>query len=316
MEAGAAFYNDPSGHKCEEAYPRVQARPTSSRARSTPSRAWASATSSSSATATRSPQYKKYLEGKGDKLDAGREDADRDRSERAQGRGREGDASAPTARACRSSTCARRRGGYPITNRYALAGDRREARHPPRRSTCSRRASEGAPDQTWKVEIANGGTLRARVRVRQGQARHGATASITRTARRTARTPDRAAASAPVPDDRVAVGGRHVAAARQRRSWSALASRARQRLRRGQRHAAPSPELEEHALRREDGEPHRRHLPRRDGGRAAGDRRVRPRHLTRPGRSAGPGGQRRRGLGSTASGRHACRRRRSARDGR
>ncbi len=153
MEAGAAFYNDPSGHKCEEAYREFKkAFDLSGSMNAVKGMGLCAMELERDGEAI--SLLDKFLDAKGDQLDP----ADKQQMETDLKAIRSAVAWV-TLKSDRSSvtitdvrTPAR---GFPITNRYTvgIAGSRIGI-HP---GTHEFKASvDGAPDQVWKVEITNG----------------------------------------------------------------------------------------------------------------------------------------------------------------
>jgi hypothetical protein len=155
MKAGASFYNDPSGHKCEEAIREFgKAYELSGSLNALKGMAICNLELERDGDAIE--QYTAYLTGKGNAIDA---------AEKAQ---IEADLNALKQAAAAVSLSADKEGvkvtdvrtpsrGYPIQNTYTLsAGKKKLGIHPGQHLFTA--SVEGKPDLTWKVEIANGGT--------------------------------------------------------------------------------------------------------------------------------------------------------------
>ncbi|MDI1448944.1 hypothetical protein [Polyangium sp. 6x1] len=154
MEAGAAFYNDPSGHKCEEAYREFKkAFELSGSMNAVKGMGLCAMELERDGEAIN--LLDKFLEAKGDQLDP----ADKQQMETDLKALRSAVAwvtlksDRPGVTITDVRTPAR---GFPITNRYTIGlTGTRIGIHP---GTHEFKASvDGAPDQVWKVEITNGG---------------------------------------------------------------------------------------------------------------------------------------------------------------
>lgn len=156
MKAGAAFYNDPAGHKCEEALREfTKAYELSGSLNALKGMAICNLELERDGDAIR--QYTGYLEGKGGAIEAG---------EKAQ---IEADLSAlkaavatvklasdhPEVKVTDVRTPSR---GFPIRNTYALpeGAETTFGLHPGQHVFTA--SLDGFPDLVWKVELANGGT--------------------------------------------------------------------------------------------------------------------------------------------------------------
>lgn len=155
MKAGATFYNDPGGHKCEEAlreFTKAFELSGSLNARKGMAICNLELERDDDAIA----DYTAYLEGKGSSIDA---------AEKAQ---IEADLGALKAAVARVAISADRPGvrvvdvrtpskGFPIRNAYTLEkADRTLGVHPGQHVFTA--SLEGHPDQVWQVDIANGGS--------------------------------------------------------------------------------------------------------------------------------------------------------------
>jgi hypothetical protein len=153
MEAGAAFYNDPSGHKCEEAYREFKkAFELSGSQNAVKGMALCAMELERDGEAI--TLFSKFLEAKGDQLEpADKEQIETDlkalksavawvtiKSDR------------PSVAVTDTRTPAR---GYPITNRYTVGiSGTKLGIHPGAHEF--KASVDGAPDQVWKIEITNG----------------------------------------------------------------------------------------------------------------------------------------------------------------
>lgn len=155
MEAGAAFYNDPSGHKCEEAVREFKkAHELSGSLNALRGAAICSLELERDGAAIE--MYEQYLSGKGDKI----EPADKKQMTADLNALKSAVAwvtfrvDRPGARIVDVRTPTR---GFPITNRYdgSVEGERVGIHPGEHVFTASR---DGAPDQVWRVSIANGST--------------------------------------------------------------------------------------------------------------------------------------------------------------
>jgi len=154
MKAGAAFYNDPSGHKCEEALREFsKAYELSGSLNALKGMAVCNLELEHDGDAIE--QFTKYLEGKGKKIDA------------AEKQQVESDLSALKAAVAKVTLSANQPDvqiadkrtpskGFPITNRYTIPQDSKTLGIHPGAHTFTASAA-GYPDQEWTVEIANGG---------------------------------------------------------------------------------------------------------------------------------------------------------------
>lgn len=155
MKAGAAFYNDPAGHKCEEALREfAKAYELSGSLNALKGMAICNLELERDADAIQ--QYTAYLAGKGASLDP---------EEKKQ---LEADLNALKAAVATVRISANRPGvrvtdvrtpskGFPISNAYALGeGEKQLGIHPGQHVFTA--SLDGYPDQVWKEEIANGGT--------------------------------------------------------------------------------------------------------------------------------------------------------------
>lgn len=154
MEAGAAFYNDPSGHKCEEAYREfLKAYELSGSLKALKAVGICALELERDGDAI--DRFEKYLADSGNKADA---------ADKAQV---ESDLKALKAAVAQVTLKSDRQGvqvtdvrtpskGSPVTNDYTLSGDTTIGIHPGRHTFTA--TSEGAPSLTWTTEIANGGT--------------------------------------------------------------------------------------------------------------------------------------------------------------
>jgi hypothetical protein len=154
MEAGAAFYNDPSGHKCEEAYREFKKAYDLSGSLNA-LKAMGICALELERDGEAIERLEKYLEGKGSQIEAG---------DKAQ---IESDLKALRAAVARVTFKSDRSEvritdvrtpskGPQVTNDYALTGEQTLGIHPGRHTFTA--SADGAPSLTWTVEIANGGT--------------------------------------------------------------------------------------------------------------------------------------------------------------
>lgn len=154
MEAGAAFYNDPTGHKCEEAYREFKkAFELSGSAKAV--RAMGVCALELERDGDAIQHLEKFLELKDEKIPA----ADVAQAE-ADLKALRSAVAWVTFSSDRSSvrvTDVRTPSkGYPVTNRYAAsAAERTIGVHPGLHVFTA--SSDGAPDLVWKVEVTNGG---------------------------------------------------------------------------------------------------------------------------------------------------------------
>ena len=154
MQAGAAFYNDPSGHKCEEAIREFgKAYDLSGSLNALKGSAVCNLELERDGEAIE--QYTKYLQAKGATIDA----ADKAQVET--------DLNTLRASAAFVTFSTDQAGvkisdvrtpskGFPITNRYPLPMTGRKLGIHPGQHTFTASA-DGMPDQTWTIEIVNGG---------------------------------------------------------------------------------------------------------------------------------------------------------------
>jgi hypothetical protein len=155
MKAGASFYNDPSGHKCEEAIREFgKAYELSGSLNALKGMAICNLELERDGDAIE--QYTAYLTGKGGAIDA---------AEKTQ---IEADLNALRQAVAAVNVSVDRAGvkitdvrtpsrGYPIQNTYTLgAGKKKLGIHPGQHMFTA--SVEGKPDLTWKIEIANGAT--------------------------------------------------------------------------------------------------------------------------------------------------------------
>ncbi len=155
MQAGAAFYNDPSGHKCEEALKEFgQAYELSGSLNALRGMAICNLELERDGEAI--PQYQAYLKGKGDKI----EPADRQQME--------SDLATLKAAAAKVAITVDRGAvkivdvrtpsrGYPVTNEYQVgAAGKTLLIHPG--SHVLTATIEGGTQLKWQVEISNGGS--------------------------------------------------------------------------------------------------------------------------------------------------------------
>ena len=154
MQAGAAFYNDPSGHKCEEAIREFgKAYELSGSLNALKGQAVCNLELERDGEAI--DQYTKYLVAKGAAIDP----ADKAQVETDVNTLRASVASVSfsTDHAGVKITDTRTPAkGFPITNRYPLPmTGRKIGIHPGQHTFIA--STEGMPDQTWTMEIVNGG---------------------------------------------------------------------------------------------------------------------------------------------------------------
>jgi hypothetical protein len=156
MKAGAAFYNDPSGHKCEEAIREFgMAYELSGSLNALKGQAVCNQELERDGEAIE--QYTKYLQGKGATIEA----ADKAQVETDLDTLRASTAfiTFSTDHAGVQITDVRTPAkGFPLTNRYPLPMTGRKIGIHPGQHTFTAKA-EGAPDQTWTIEIVNGSKL-------------------------------------------------------------------------------------------------------------------------------------------------------------
>jgi hypothetical protein len=155
MQAGAAFYNDPSGHKCEEALKEFgQAYELSGSLNALRGMAICNLELERDGEAI--PQYQAYLKGKGDKI----EPADKQQMD--------SDLATLKAAAAKVAISVDRGAvkivdvrtpsrGYPVTNEYQVgAAGKTLLIHPG--SHLLTATIEGGTELKWQVEISNGGS--------------------------------------------------------------------------------------------------------------------------------------------------------------
>lgn len=156
MKAGAAFYNDPLGHKCEEALREfTKAYELSGSMNALKGMAICNLELERDGDAIQ--QYTTYLAGKGASLEAEERkqlEADLNALKSAAATVRLA-ADKPGVRVTDVRTPAK---GFPIRNTYALpeSGEKQLGIHPGQHVLTA--SLDGYPDQVWKVEIANGGS--------------------------------------------------------------------------------------------------------------------------------------------------------------
>lgn len=155
MEAGAAFYNDPTGHKCEEAYREFgKAYELSGSLNALKGMGVCALELERDGEAIE--HLEKYLAGKGDKLDAAEKaqvEADL-KALRAAVAWVTLKSSRPGTRLTDTRTPAK---GSPVTNRYTIGPEgTKVGLHPGAHAFTA--SVEGAPDVIWRADIANGGT--------------------------------------------------------------------------------------------------------------------------------------------------------------
>jgi len=155
MEAGAAFYNDPNGHKCEEAYREFEMAYALSGSLNA-LKAMGICALELERDGEAIERLEAYLAGKGEKIEA---------SDKAQV---ESDLKALKAGVARVTLRSDRPSfrvtdvrtpskGAVVTNDYAIEGEQTLGIHPGRHTFTA--TSEGAPALTWTVEIANGSAI-------------------------------------------------------------------------------------------------------------------------------------------------------------
>jgi len=154
MAAGAAFYNDPSGHKCEEAIREFgKAYELSGSLNALKGMAVCNLELEHDGEAIE--QYTKFLQGKGSAIDpAEKQQVEADLTALKAG---VAFVTLNTDHAGVKITDVRTPSrGFPITNRYdlPLAG-KKYGLHPGSHTLTA--SAEGLPDQTWKIDITNGG---------------------------------------------------------------------------------------------------------------------------------------------------------------
>ncbi|UQA61560.1 hypothetical protein [Polyangium aurulentum] len=156
MEAGAAFYNDPSGHKCEEAYREFKtAYDLSGSMNALKGMGLCAMELERDGEAIN--LLDKFLEARGDQLDpADKQQIETDlKALKAAVAWVTLRVDRPGATIIDTRTPAR---GYPITNRYiGSATGTKIGIHPGQHEF--RAMVEGEPEQVWRVEIPNGGKL-------------------------------------------------------------------------------------------------------------------------------------------------------------
>ena len=154
MQAGAAFYNDPSGHKCEEAIREFgKAYDLSGSLNALKGQAVCNLELERDGEAI--DQYTKYLAAKGAAIDPG--DKIQVETDLNTLRASAAYIAFSTDHAGVKITDVRTPSkGFPITNRYPLPMTGRKIGIHPGQHTFTASA-EGMPDQTWTMEIVNGG---------------------------------------------------------------------------------------------------------------------------------------------------------------
>ena len=155
MQAGAAFYNDQSGHKCEEAS-REFAKAYELSGSLNALKGMATCNLELERDGEAIEQYTRFQEAKGAAIDAGdKKQIDTDLNALKAVVARiTFNVDVPGARLADTRQPSR---GFPITNRYPLdAPGRKLGIHPGQHTFTV--SVEGQPDQTWTTEIANGGT--------------------------------------------------------------------------------------------------------------------------------------------------------------
>lgn len=153
MEAGAAFYNDPNGHKCEEAYREFKrAYELSSSLNALKAMGVCALELERDGDAI--SHYEKYIERKGASIDA----ADKSQIETDLKALKSSVAwvtistDRPNVQIIDTRTPTR---GFPVTNRYVgSVGGTKIGLHPGSHVITAR--SEGAPDLVWSVELSHG----------------------------------------------------------------------------------------------------------------------------------------------------------------
>jgi hypothetical protein len=157
MEAGAAFYNDPTGHKCEEAYREFKkAFELSGSAKAV--RAMGVCALELERDGDAILHLEKFLELKDEKIPAA--DVAQAESDLKALRSAVAWVTLSSDRSNVRITDTRTPSkGYPVTNRYvASAAERTLGVHPGLHVFTA--SSDGAPDLVWKVEVANGAKLK------------------------------------------------------------------------------------------------------------------------------------------------------------
>src|SRR5262249_32158347 len=155
MEAGAAFYNDASGvHKCEEALKEFKLAYDLSGSLNA-LKAMGVCELELERDGDAIAHYEKFLEKRGDKPHPDRAQVETDlKALKAAVAWVTVSSDRSNVRITDVRTPAK---GYPITNRYvASAAAQKLGLHPG--SHVLTASSDNAPDQTWKVELANGAT--------------------------------------------------------------------------------------------------------------------------------------------------------------
>lgn len=154
MQAGAAFYNDPSGHKCEEAIREFgKAYELSGSLNALKGQAVCNLELERDGEAIE--QYTRYLQGKGAAIDPGdKQQVETDLNTlRASAAFVTFNTDHPGVKIVDVRTPSK---GFPISNRYPLPMTGRKIGIHPGQHTFTASA-EGVPDQTWTIEIINGG---------------------------------------------------------------------------------------------------------------------------------------------------------------
>lgn len=154
MEAGAAFYNDPSGHKCEEAYREfLKAYELSKSLKALKALGICALVLERDGDAIE--RFETYLAEKGSQIEA---------ADKAQV---ESDLKALKTAVAKVTFKSDRKGvritdvrtpssGSPVTNDYTIEDEQTLGIHPGRHTFTA--TVEGAPSLTWSTEITNGGT--------------------------------------------------------------------------------------------------------------------------------------------------------------
>jgi hypothetical protein len=156
MQAGALFYNDPSGHKCEEAYSEFK-KAFDLSGSANPLKGMAVCSLELERDADAIAEYERYLSLKGKQVTS---------DERSQ---IENDLKTLRAALAHVTLKADRadvkvtdvrtpQAGYPITNHYVAATDGTTIGLHPGLHTFTA-SVEGKPDLVWKIEVTNGATL-------------------------------------------------------------------------------------------------------------------------------------------------------------
>jgi hypothetical protein len=167
MEAGAAFYNDPNGHKCEEAY-REFSKAYELSGSLNALKAMGVCALELERDGDAIAHFEKFLAGKGSQIDA----ADKAQVESDLKALRAGVAwvtlktDRPGARVTDVRTPSR---GSPISNRYTVGPEGlRVGLHPGAHIFTA--SADSSPDVMWRVELTNGGTYEHTFELPQAQA--------------------------------------------------------------------------------------------------------------------------------------------------